>query len=215
MKGKRIAAAIIDSIIIFFVITVSSSIISLIVYSILYVNNYLISILLTCLLPLLICFIYYTLLPYLLKGSTIGKLIVGIKVVSLIYKKPTFLQLFIRNIFFFETLLSVLPILFLYFFHSGETLTVIISLLVGFIGLGINLVIFIMILSTEEERGLHDHIAKTCVVSRRFDIDKITEANALERSQMDWAIFEDAPTSQNPDDSNPNNDDDDQIEILK
>lgn len=207
MKGKRLGAAIIDLIIILFTITLTSTITSLLIYR---YNLYIIPILITSFLPLLLFFIYYTVIPYLTKGSTLGKLMVGIKVVTLDYKKPTFLRLFIRNIFFFQTLLFNVPII-LSILHLRE-LTVVLSILIGLINFGITLVIFIMIISTEEERGLHDYIAKTSVVSKQFDIAKATQANALERSQMDWAIFDDTPTTQIHEDSNHNNSD--HIEIL-
>ncbi|QVK18594.1 RDD family protein [Mycoplasmatota bacterium] len=216
MKGKRIGAAIIDGIIISSGISIIYTLVSLLTYSThVYsaINIRLIIILSNAILPLLIYFIYYTCLPYLTKGSTIGKLIVGIKVVSLDYKAPSFKHLFLRNIFFFEILLFNVPITFITLTMLGGSLSVVLTLLTGLICLGINVAMFIMIISTEDERGLHDYIAKTCVVSRQFDIDKINQANALERSQMDWAIFEDSNPIQSDENINYNNNGD-QIEIL-
>ncbi len=161
---------------------------------------------------LIFYFIYYTLFPYLTKGSTIGKLIVGIKVVNLEYQKPTFMQLLIRNIFLLETLVFSLPLSLLSFFIIDPL--IFLGLFVNLIKYGINLTILIMILATDDERGFHDYLAKTYVVDKNFDIDRLTKANALERSQMEWAIFDDGSLPPDEKDSTVNNQGEDTIEIL-
>ncbi len=214
IKGKRIGAAIIDIIFIIFILFFSSIISSLIFFSTYrYNHNYTLISIIYAIIPLGIIFIYYTVFPYITKGCTLGKLIIGVKVTNLNYNRPTFLQLTFRNIFFFEALLFYVCTL-----SNRLMFGFIIYFLIFLINFGLTLTIFIMILSTQEERGLHDFIAKTYVVDKHFDIHKVTQTNAIERTQMDWAIFDDEDEVPNPFNKQHNqtetNDNEDEIEIL-
>jgi len=228
IKGKRIGAAIIDLIIVGVGIGIVSIILSIMTFSIgyttmepntikpnnqyIYKNFYLIQILNTVI-PLLIWFIYYTVFPYFTKGRTLSKLMFGIKVVSLDYQKPSFIQLLFRNIFFIQFLFLNGTILILSLAGAYG-----LSLFLNFLGyvivFGLDLTILIMIIATEEGRGFHDYIAKTYVVDKNFDIDKLSQVNALERSQMDWAVFDDNDLPSKIGDDNSLRNDSDQIEIL-
>lgn len=212
VRGKRIGAAIIDNILTAFLSFILYIIALIISNNLNLISQNSVMIYVIIIQPTTF-FICHTLIPYFTKGSTLGKLMVGLKVVGLDYHNPTFIQLLLRNIrlilVFFTT---VLPYgLYLAF----QTDYVLISTLIGFfLNFAVQLTILIMILSNEEERAFHDMIANTYVVPRNFDILKVTEVNALERQYMDWAIFEDEelPTPEVVD-SLKNEDDD--IEILK
>lgn len=196
VRGARIGAAIIDMIIVFFI----SSIVRLIMSTAIFFNGvasrtvYQSFTLYNFLLMLVFYFLYHTFIPYLAKGKTLGKMMVGIKVISNDFNKAKFYQYFLRNIFLFETLILSGYQVFIsysrgYSFYNPIGLFG--SSLVGLLSILINLIIMIMILTTEEERGFHDLIAGTLVVSKDFDLDKLNRVNVLERQNMDWAIFDD------------------------
>lgn len=229
IKGERIGAAIVDQIILGFISFVLGILITMLIVFTIYQNNSyesrqfiifnsdksIITQAITFFVSLLFTFVYFTLIPYFTKGKTIGKSIVGIKVVSIDYKKASFLQLLIRNIFFFETLiLSGISLIILSTINENNAFSMLFSS--GFLGLlsiVINIVILIMILATSDERGFHDMIAKTCVVPKNFDIDKLNQVNAFERRDMEWAVFENEDNDKNLDILDKNNDDD-KIDIL-
>ena len=143
---------------------------------------------------------YYTILPFLLNGATLGKLMVGIKVISADYKKVSFWQLLFRNVFLLNSIGSL--------FLDTETLVdtteglhieqvanqALLAMLLGTLFFVLFLVIFIMIIATQDERGLHDLIARTIVVDKNFDLDSINQPSILERKDMEWAVFEDMPS---------------------
>jgi len=211
VKGKRIAAAIIDRILSTFLIIIST-----IIYFVVNTRiQYLFSDIIIIFLPLIylfIIFIYFTVFPYINKGATLGKAIVKIKVVSANYQLPTFTQYFIRNIFFFQFLLYSIPFISILSRNSFSSLLFI--FLGSILGNIIDIVILIMISVTDDERGFHDLIAKTYVVEKNFSTDPLNKINVIEKEQMSWAVFKDEDTLPNQD-SNNKNKDEDEIEILK
>lgn len=211
VKGKRIAAVILDSIfqgfltLLFYIIALISGInldFDSIYEFLIYIS----------IIPAVTLFLYYTLIPYFLKGSTFGKLLLSIRVVSFDFQKASFLQLLIRNVrFFIAILTSVIPYVLYFAFQTSFVLFL--GIFGSFLNFGAQLTIFIMILSNDEERGFHDMIANTYVVDRSFDIAKANQVNALERQTMNWAIFEDDANPTN--NGIPNQQDEDDIEILR
>ncbi len=223
VKGSRVAAAIIDVIIINIINLFSTTILAFFMISI--INSYHLStslVLVTILYPLSLYLVYYTIFPYFTKGRTIAKLLLGIKVVNYEYGSPSFFQLLFRNFFLLIQILSV-TILLLIMPKIGFSLNMISSIsftsniLAGGLNFFICLLILIMIMATDDEQGLHDMTAKTYVVHKNFSIDQYNDVNALERRNMDWADFgEFDPASKDETETNKNsNDNDDEIELLK
>jgi uncharacterized RDD family membrane protein YckC len=221
LKGPRIGAAIIDLIIfgiINGIINVSTTFMFLFKNSYYYGDNIFRSLVLGLIISLIFCFLYYTVFPYLTKGRTLGKMMVGIKVVSHDYNEAKFSQLFFRNIFFFETLIfNSLNILFMYNITRSAMITssFITGSFTNVISGILNLVIFIMILATSDERGFHDMIARTVVVEKDFDLNRLNQANVLERREMTWAEFDDEAMQATNKKDSPYNPEDDEIEFLK
>lgn len=226
VKGARIGAAIIDIILVGIITTIVGTILSLSYGYLTVVNedpddiNTALNTLrkpavYSYIFSLLFVFLYYTVIPYFTKGKTLGKLMLGIKVVSIDYSIPTFGQLLLRNIFFFETLIfNGLSVLILYSINSLHSASAMIgSGAVGWFSYLINIVIMVMILATAEERGFHDMIARTYVVSKDFDLDKLNRVNAIERKDMEWAEFDDDNNGEI--DIINNNDEDDEIGIIQ
>jgi uncharacterized RDD family membrane protein YckC len=223
VKGPRIGAAVIDYIIFGIIsgmINVSTTFMFLFSNAYYYRSSHLLrSLIIALVINLVFCFLYYTLFPYLTKGRTLGKLMVGVKVVSYDYSEAKFRQLFFRNIFFFEALIfNGFNLLFFYNLSRSmiATSSLFTSSIVNVLSGILNLVILIMILATSDERGLHDMIAKTVVVEKDFDLNRLNQANILERREMTWAEFDDeALQSTNNKKDQPYSPEDDEIEFLK
>lgn len=183
-KGVRIAAAIIDYLIIYFI----GAILNLLLLFALKVPYRL-----NAVVTAIFIFIYYTLIPFFTGGSTIGKLIVRIKVVSANYQKASFLQLLLRNIFLYENIISIFFAPDIRNIEDGLSIIsdAIANIIIVILFWIIYLVIFIMILTTQEERGFHDYLFRTLVVSRDFVPERLNELSPLELQNMEWAQFED------------------------
>lgn len=220
-KNARIGASVIDLIIVY-------GIMSILVFARLVIRNFVyygdrettyrsIGIILTVAIPV-ICFTYYTLIPYFTKGATLGKLIVGIRVRSLNYDFASFRQLFFRNVFFFHQL-SCAPIQIFrmmdrhsYSYQSNLILNFIFHAIFIFL----YIIIMIMILVTDEERGLHDMLSGTIVTFKGVTLERINQATLLERKDMSWAEFEDQPLLSKPNEpySVPTVDDDEILILM-
>ncbi len=223
VKGQRIAAFIIDSFIISFGIFIVIIIYSITNNSIMIGTNErtlpYIGYLFSTILLFLLFFSYYTLLPYFTKGFTLGKLVAGIKIISIDYTKSTFIQLLKRNFYLFEIVIIFGFSFLVSLISLNQSSFLIVFLLFTLINFFISLIIFIMIIATEEGVGFHDLFAKTFVVTKNFDINNLTRINPVERNQMSWAIFDDdpiiKPTNIKKGEKSNYNDDEDQIEILR
>lgn len=214
VRSRRVAAAIIDLFFILFFAIVGSIIMSFIIDSYFLVS---LSFLLYIVSPSifsLTMLAYYTLIPYLLKGATIGKAIVKIKVVTLSYQTPSFSQYFKRNIYFFLSLLICIFSFSIYIRlkYPYGTYFVLLLFLVFLVYFILNSINLLMIIATDEQRGIHDFIAKTYVVYKHFSTDPLNQINLLEKEHMDWAIFE-GEEQKTETISETNNED--EIEILK
>lgn len=212
-KGPRIGAAIIDFIISFGIMTI------VVFTRFINVNigHDLVSIILTLLIPITVLS-YYTIIPYFTKGSTIGKLIVGLRVQTIDYENPSFKRLFIRNVFFFHQMIPVPFKIYNYINHSFFNQFSIIIAIAHISFFILYFIIFIMILATDEERGFHDMLGGTIVIDRNISIEQINRATILEMRDMAWAEFEGLPEHQQPGEvfnSNVSMVDDDEILILK
>ena len=217
VKGIRIAAAIIDMIIVSFIVGIISGIITVpaLIASDPSADKINTAYFIAGIFSAVFYFLYYTLLPYLFKGATFGKLMLGIRVVSADYGKASFWQLLIRNIFLVNQLVMIPITQTITTTNEQQMLTVnfsggsIITNLIFYI---LYLVIFIMILATDEERGFHDLIGRTYVVDKNFSIEKLNQVNAMEIHGMEWAEFENTPNYYQPNTTDSTND---KIAILK
>lgn len=209
VKGKRIAAAIIDRIIVFFVTSIFTSIVAVFSYQITSINH--LAVFIIPISTILIIFFYFSVIPYVTKGYTLAKAILRIKVVTLDYQAPKFSQYLLRNIFFIEFLfLYSIPMVL----SSRGFSRIIIIFLGGFAFFVIDLVILVMIAVTDDERGFHDLIARTCVIDSNFSTDPLNKINIIEKEQMDWAIFESEDIIPNSKEATYKKEED-EIEILK
>ena len=209
VKGPRTGAAILD----FFFFNIITFVLSFLIIlntSLFYYeygndyNDTRLTIFLIFLVYSLVSLFYYSIIPYLLKGKTLGKVMTGVKVISDNFEEASFKQFILRNIVLIECIISF-GIIFMVMGQNSNIIMLL--LLVVFLIFIINIVTFFMIILTEDERALHDFWAKTIVVDQNFDFNHLNHVNSLERKEMTWAEFED-------DDTYLDDSDEDDIEIL-
>ena len=127
----------------------------------------------TSILNIVITILYFVIFQYFNNGQTIGKRLLGIKIINKSKEKPTFTQILIRSIIIygFVTTISSLVILSCcskeVYFNTYTYLSSIESILI--------LLSFVVMLFREDKRGLHDLIAGTSVIETKSLIKEIKE----------------------------------------
>ena len=136
-------------------------------------------------LSLILGVLYFSLIPKLMNGATIGKKIIGLKVIDEDGLNPSFAKHLIRAIQnwpVYYTAIITPFVLISYFTFS-------ILSVFSFLFIIIEIVALIMILSREDGRGLHDMMVGTWVIKATQNID---EDFAMKTAQMgDWLEVED------------------------
>lgn len=119
---------------------------------------------------LILTILYFGVLQYFLKGQTIGKKIFKLKVVSTNNKKLNVLTYILRTLIVNDVLLNTITILFLAFSSKGvytkasDILSTLISV--------VEMAIIFLVLTREDERGLHDLLFNTKVISTKENDNK-------------------------------------------
>ena len=192
VRGIRIGAAIIDMVVVGTINTIIRNIIFSNIIS--QIEAYSI---IGDVISIITSLTFYSILPFLNNGATIGKSLVGIKVLSADYNKASLFQLIIRNVFFISALFLFFMNLFSEIKLSHELDTELLQeifalgllyLLIGFIFFILYVIIFIMILSSREERGLHDLIASTIVVDKNFHPETLKSGSSLNNTDSYWEV---------------------------
>lgn len=147
---------------------------------------------------LLCTLLYFGIIQYILKGQTIGKKLLKLKVVSASDKKINLLNYILRSLIVNNILLNTITIIFLA--YASKTIYLksysIINILINII----EAVIIFLVLTRDDQRGLHDLLFNTKVIStveestsnETNDIDdkKIIEASYKEESDSDGRQIE-------------------------
>ncbi len=137
-------------------------------------------------------FFLFVFVPYKMKGQTLGKKLLRIKVVNELGHAPTVKQLLKRGIMVYEYFIlvpaSILIFININAYLSLETLLSTMMFLVYFIA-------FFMIIGRYDARGPHDLIANTKVVHVDFDPD--VELKQAATKAKDWADVEMDETDEN------------------
>lgn len=181
VSGERIAAALIDSIILSIIAFVPTIILGFFygfegILSNLFIqenpldpsNEYITFIMVAVFSETLIGVVYFSFVPYKWNGQTLGKKILGIKAINEFGENPTFVQHLIRAIQNWGGYV-MLPLSFLIFVNYLTY--IIVSGVLGFIPGLLLFISLIMLLSREDGKGLHDLMAGTNVVKVTEDID--------------------------------------------
>ncbi len=195
VSGERIAAAIIDSIIVSIIALVPTVVLGAIygfegiLENIFFQENpldptseYITFILVSVISETLIGVIYFSFVPYKWNGQTIGKKILGIKAINEFGENPSFFQHIVRAIQNWGGYI-MLPVSFIILINY---LTYIV--IAGVAGLLPSLLIvvsLIMLLSREDGKGLHDLLAGTNVVRATEDANQEFVEKTTQMSE--WA----------------------------
>lgn len=106
---------------------------------------------------------YFGVLQYSLKGQTLGKKIMKIKVTSVSDKKLNILNFLTRSVILNNILFSIILIVGVYVFNKNNYYNL--SLIVYYIELLVMSLIVLMIVLRKDNRGLHELITNTKVVA--------------------------------------------------
>lgn len=123
---------------------------------------------------LVVTLLYFGILQYYLKGQTIGKKILKLKVVSASEKPITILNYILRSLIVNNLLLNLVGIIFL-LTTSLSTYTNINNVLSTLVSI-IEAVIIFLVLTREDQKGLHDLLFNTKVITIKQDL-KTSQSN--------------------------------------
>lgn len=107
--------------------------------------------------------LYFGIIQYFLKGQTIGKKLLKLKVVSASDKKLNILNYILRSLIVNSVLLNTIGIVFLLFASKSvyQNADTVISTLISVV----EAIIIFLVLTREDQRGLHDLLFNTKVIS--------------------------------------------------
>ena len=131
---------------------------------------------------LTITILYFGVIQYFLKGQTNGKKLLKLKVVSASNKKINVLNFILRSLIVNEVLLNVIGVLFLAFatkkvyLQADNILTIAISV--------VEAVIIFLVLTREDQRGLHDLLFNTKVISTENKTEETNKEDVKEPTEM-------------------------------
>lgn len=146
----------------------------------------------------LVCtLLYFGVIQYFLKGQTIGKKLLKLKVVSASDKKINIINYLLRSLIVNDVLLNGIGIIFLLtankkiYTSASNTISLLISI--------VEAIIIFLVMTREDERGLHDLLFNTKVISQEKEKTeeksieekddskkKIIEAEYEEGSEEEW-----------------------------
>ena len=107
--------------------------------------------------------VYFVIIQYFLKGQTIGKKILKLRVVSNKDKELNIGHYFVRSLILNNIIFSIILIVGVYLF--GKTGYYNLSMVVSYLQLLVMSVIILMVVLRRDNRGLHDFLAGTKVIS--------------------------------------------------
>lgn len=108
---------------------------------------------------------YFVFFQYLNNGQSIGKKLLKIKIVGKDNCKVNIMQIFIRSIFIYQILLSILDLIIIYTLSKTDYLSI--YGILTWINSIFIIISALFILYRKDKRGLHDFMAKTYVVNER------------------------------------------------
>lgn len=107
--------------------------------------------------------IYFVIIQYFLKGQTIGKKILKLRVVSNKDKELNIGHYFVRSLILNNIIFSIILIVGVYLFGKNGYYNL--SMVVSYLQLLVMSVIILMVVLRRDNRGLHDFVASTKVIS--------------------------------------------------
>lgn len=107
--------------------------------------------------------VYFVIIQYFLKGQTIGKKILKLRVVSNKDKELNIGHYFVRSLILNNIIFSIILIVGVYLFGKNGYYNL--SMVVSYLQLLVMSVIILMVVLRRDNRGLHDFLAGTKVIS--------------------------------------------------
>ena len=107
--------------------------------------------------------VYFVIIQYFLKGQTIGKKILKLRVVSNKDKELNIGHYFVRSLILNNIIFSIILIVGVYIFGKNGYYNL--SMVVSYLQLLVMSVIILMVVLRRDNRGLHDFVAGTKVIS--------------------------------------------------
>ncbi len=117
--------------------------------------------------------VYFVIIQYFLKGQTIGKKILKLRVVSNKDKELNIGHYFLRSIILNNIIFSLLLIFGVYIFNAEGYY--VLSLIVSYLQLLVMSIILLMVVLRKDNRGLHDFVAGTKVISTNVLDEEISK----------------------------------------
>lgn len=135
----------------------------------------------TSLISLVVSFLYFCVFQYYTNGKTVGKLLMGIYVVSADEKRLKISQTIIRSSIVDSLLTSALSLIALLFLARAPYMSI--SRVIEIVDLGLVLACIGMVIYRDDGVGLHDKLAKTRVVLKNKEHNIIKEAIVTEKKK--------------------------------
>lgn len=114
--------------------------------------------------------LYFGVLQYFLKGQTIGKKLFKLKVISASEKKINIINYLLRSLIVNDVFLNTVSVVFL-IFSTQKIYTSANEIIGTFISI-IEAIIIFLVLTREDQRGIHDLLFNTKVVSEETSIEE-------------------------------------------
>lgn len=140
--------------------------------------------------------IYFVIVQYFLKGQTIGKKILKLKVVSNKDKELNIGHYFIRSVILNNIIFNLLLIFGVYIFNAEGYY--VLSLIVSYLQLLVMSIIILMVVLRKDNRGLHDLIAGTKVISTNIVIEDVNNEE-IKTIEVKEKVKKTTPKSKNAD----------------
>lgn len=127
---------------------------------------------------LILTILYFGLVQYLLKGQTIGKRLLNIKVVSATNKKLNVLTFTLRSLIVNDVLLNTIGVIFL--FLASKKVYISANNIIGTLVSIVEAIIIFTVMTNPDGRGMHDLLFGTKVVSTTSTKKESKEKNIIE-----------------------------------
>lgn len=143
--------------------------------------------------------VYFVIIQYFLKGQTIGKKILKLRVVSNKDKELNIGHYFVRSLILNNIIFSIILIVGVYLFGKNGYYNL--SMVVSYLQLLVMSVIILMVVLRRDNRGLHDFVAGTKVISTEV-INNEVEVKEIpskkeEKETIEVEVIENKKTTKN------------------
>lgn len=138
--------------------------------------------------------VYFVIIQYFLKGQTIGKKILKLRVVSNKDKELNIGHYFVRSLILNNIIFSIILIVGVYLFGKNGYYNL--SMVVSYLQLLVMSVIILMVVLRRDNRGLHDFLAGTKVINNEVEVKEIPSKKE-EKETIEVEVIENKKITKN------------------